>query len=152
VFRNHERRRARANGATERTGGPHDGPPRGRLRAGPRGSCERRRALLADVAAIDVAMAACPDPGPPSNGGASSTPGHAKRPGRPRSPTSRASRVLRYVSTHPGATTGDVARALRQEGGDVAGALFELRRSGRVVAFGERPNVTWSAGLSDPCG
>jgi hypothetical protein len=105
---------------------------------------ERRRALLADVAAIDAAFAGSTDPGSPSDGGASSAPGRAKRPGRPPSPTSRASRVLAYVREHPGATTGVVARALGRESAEVAGALFELRRSGRVVAEGTRPNTTWS--------
>jgi hypothetical protein len=106
---------------------------------------ERRRALLADVAAIDAAFAGSTDPGSPSDGGASSAPGAAKRPGRPPSPTSRASRVLAYIREHPGATTAVVAQALGRESGEVAGALFELCRSGRVDAAGRRPNTMWTA-------
>lgn len=106
---------------------------------------ERRRALASELSTIEATLSEAPaehGEEPPGSAPGDASP---RRPGCAPVPGSKAQRVLGFVREHPGTTTGEIARALRREGGEISGALFELRRSGRAEAAGRRPHTTWTA-------
>jgi len=68
-----------------------------------------------------------------------------RKPGRPPSDGPRRARIVAYVASHAGQTTGAIARALNEDARRVAVELHQLKRSAALVASGPKSAQTWSA-------
>jgi len=68
-----------------------------------------------------------------------------RKPGRPPTAGTRRARIVAYVSSHPGETTGQIAAALSEDSRRIAVELHGLKQACTLVATGPKSAQVWSA-------